>query len=82
MGLHGSAETFQRLVDKLFNDLKTHVFVHLDDLIIVSPDVDTHIRIFEEVFTRLKQNNLILKTEKCVFCRKELGYLGSIVNKN
>lgn len=82
MGLHGSAQTFQRLVDKLFNDLKPHVFVYLDDLFIVAPDFQTYNRILEEVFTRLKNNNLTLRKEKCIFCTEELEYLGFIINKS
>ena len=36
-GLHNAAQTFQRMMDKIFQGLP-HVFVYLDDILVSSPD--------------------------------------------
>ena len=58
---------------------KSHVFVYLDDLLVVAPDFDTHCRILEEVAECLKKANLTIGMEKSHFCFKELRYLGFVV---
>lgn len=81
-GLTNAPSTFQALVDKLFGpELEPFVFKYLDDLVIVTPDFETHMRILKEVFKRLKLANLTLNRDKCNFCRNELKYVGYIVNR-
>lgn len=82
-GLHGAPATFQALVDKIFGpELEPYLFKYLDDIIIVTPDFDKHLKILKEVFTRLKEAGLTLQKEKCMFCRDELKFLGYIVNRS
>jgi hypothetical protein len=82
-GLHSASTTFQRLLDSVLEpELEPHVFVYLDDIIIVSPSFDTHLRHLTEVFSRLRDANLKLNPEKCHFCCSELRYLGHIVNRD
>lgn len=80
-GLHGAPGTFQSLIDKLFSDLKPQVFGYLDDLILASSDFDSHLKLLQVVFERLKRAGLTLKKEKCNFCREELEYLGYRINR-
>lgn len=80
-GLQGAPGTFQALVDKLYGDLKPQVFCYLDDLILISSDFQSHIKLLKTVFHRLKTANLTLKREKCKFCRNELDYLGYKINQ-
>ena len=35
-----------------------------------------------EVFDRIRENRLKLKTEKCEFLRKEVSYLGHVISEN
>lgn len=82
-GLTNAPGTFQALVDKLFGpELEPFLFKYLDDIIISTPDFDTHLRILNEVFKRLKDAGLTLNKEKCKFCVSELKFLGYIVNRN
>lgn len=81
-GLTNAPATFQALVDKIFGpELEPYLFKYLDDLIIVTPDFDTHIRVLSETFQRLIEAGLTLNREKCKFCRDELKYIGYIVNR-
>ena len=53
--------------------------MYLDDIIIFSPDVETHLKDLEEVFKRILQNGLHLKASKCSFFKSEIKYLGYLV---
>src|SRR5699024_7102055 len=82
-GLHSAPATFQRLLDQVIGpELEPHVFVYLDDIIIVSQTFEDHLRALKEVFRRLREAKLRLNPEKCHFCLGELKYLGHIVDKN
>ena len=81
-GLHNSPATWQRLMDRVIGaDLEPHVFVYLDDVIIVSKSYEQHLGILSEVFNRLLLAGLKLSWDKCQFCRPELRYLGYVVDK-
>jgi len=80
-GLHSAPATFQRLLDSILGpELEPHVFIYLDDIIIVSATFDEHIEHLTEVFRRLRDARLRLNPEKCHFCRHELKYLGHIID--
>jgi hypothetical protein len=79
--LHSAAGTFQALVDRFFTpDLEPYVFAYLDDIIVSTPDFETHLNILGVVFDKLKKAGLTLKESKCEFCKPELRYLGYVVN--
>lgn len=81
-GLHNSPATFQRLIDRVLGaDLEPYVFVYLDDIIVATPDFETHLRILRTIFERLTAAGLTLHPDKCCFARSELRYLGYIVDK-
>jgi len=75
--------TFQRLLDTVLGpELEPNVFVYLDDIIIASPDLKSHLRHLREVFDRLRQANLQINPEKCKFGADQLRYLGHLVTRN
>lgn len=81
-GLSNSPATFQRIIDKILGpDLLPYVFVYLDDIIVISGDFDTHLKILRLVLDRLLQAGLVVKKEKCFFCRPQLKYLGFVVDR-
>lgn len=81
-GLTNAPATFQRLIDRVLGaDLEPHVFVYLDDIIILSADFETHLVILEKVLERLRQAGFVLSMDKCHFCRPQLKYLGYIIDK-
>lgn len=82
-GLHSAPATFQRLLDAVLGpEMEPHVFVYLDDIIILNRTFDEHLRTLSEVFQRLRDANLRLNAEKCRFCVDQLKYLGHIVDRN
>ncbi|CAK1598637.1 unnamed protein product [Parnassius mnemosyne] len=54
-------------------------FVYLDDIVIYSYDLQTHINNPSNVFDRLRYFNPKLQPDKCEFLRKEVSYLGHII---
>jgi cleavage and polyadenylation specificity factor subunit 1 len=78
-GLRNAAQTFQRLMDRLFAHLP-NVFVYLDDILIATADMDSHLQLLKEVFTILTHNNLLLNPEKSSFAQSTVTYLGHTVS--
>lgn len=82
-GLHNAPATWQRLIDNVLgHDLEPHVFVYLDDVVIVTQTFEKHLSVLEEVFRRLREAKISVSWEKCQFCRSEMKYLGYVVDKN
>lgn len=83
-GLTNAPATQQRLVDKLFYgpEFEYKVFVFIDDIIIVSPTFEQHISLLVRVMEKLKLANLTINFEKSQFFRKQLKYLGYVVDSN
>jgi hypothetical protein len=81
-GLHNSAQCLARLMDMVIDStMEPHVFKYLDDLIITSPDFETHCMMIEKVAEKLKAANLSINLEKSKFCRKRLNYLGYTIGE-
>lgn len=81
-GLHNAPATWQRLIDGVLgHDLEPHVFVYLDDVVIVTRTFEQHLQVLEEVFRRLRDANLTVSITKCQFCRPQLKYLGYVIDK-
>lgn len=80
-GLSNAPASWQRLIDQVLGaDLEPYVFVYLDDIIVFSPDFQTHLELLRKVFDRLTAAGLTLSKEKCKFCCPSLKYLGFVVD--
>jgi len=67
-GLKNAGATYQRLMDKVFNHLMGKcVEVYIDDMVVKSPSHHQHTQDLFAVFSALRQYNLRLNPEKCVF---------------
>ena len=74
-GLRNSGQTFQRLIDHVLQGMP-RVFAYIDDILLFSPDVATHQRDLQELFSRLSRHGLVIRPEKCVFGRDSVVFLG------
>jgi len=79
-GLASAPATFQRLMEQVLSGLhwKT-LLIYLNDVIVISPDFDTHVSRLMEVFDRLQAAGLKLKPSKCALLQREVKYLGHVV---
>lgn len=67
-GLSNAPSTFMRLMNEVLKPFINHfVVVYLDDIMIFSKDSDEHITHLDLVLKRLKEEQLKINLEKCVF---------------
>ena len=78
-GLVQAPAYFQRLVNEVLSGL-TFAFGYLDDILVYSPNMETHLEYLRGLFVKLREADLKLKEAKCNFLKKHLQYLGHIVS--
>ena len=78
-GLAQAPTYFQRLVNEVLSGL-AFAFGYLDDILIFSPDMETHLKHLRILFERLRSADLKLKEIKCNFLKKHIQYLGHIIS--
>jgi hypothetical protein len=82
MGLKNAPATWSRMMHHILSKLTyTECLVYLDDIIVFSSDVPTHLERLKHVFEKMRENNLKLKPTKCHFMEKELEYLGHLIKE-
>ena len=72
--LKNAGQSFQGLMDRLMASLD-FVFVYLDDILIASPDQQTHLQHLRLVLERLREGSLLLNMDKCQFGAASLEFL-------
>ena len=78
-GLAQAPAYFQRLVNEVLLGL-TFAFGYLDDILVYSPDMETHLEHLRKLFMKLREADLKLKEVKCNFLKRHIQYLGHIVS--
>ena len=58
----------------------TFAFGYLDDILVYSPDMETHLERLRSLFVKLREADLKLKEVKCNFLKKHIQYLGHIIS--
>ncbi|GBP13511.1 Retrovirus-related Pol polyprotein from transposon 297, partial [Eumeta japonica] len=75
-GLCNAAQRLCRLVDRVIPaHLRHQVFVYLGDLLVVSPDFESHMSLLRKVGDLLSYANLTINLKKTKFCQRELRYI-------
>ena len=81
-GLTNSPGCFQRYMERCVEGLRDHLCVpYLDDLIVFSPDFNSHLNHLKQVFQRLRDHGIKLKPKKCDMFKNEVNYLGHVVSE-
>lgn len=64
--LKNSAASFQRLMEQVLREHKNKFcIVYIDDIVVYSPSISTHIQHLQKVFTCLQKDGLSLNLKKC-----------------
>jgi len=80
-GLCGSPASFSRLMGLVMAGLNFAIcLIYLDDIIVFSNDLDTHLQRLKQVLERLAAVNLKLKPSKCHLLQRQVLFLGHIVS--
>ena len=75
-GLTGATQTCQHRLDKVLKDCKHCVDNYVDDCIIFSEDMESHIKDLRMVLDKLQSAGFTLRGSKCSFGKKETSHLG------
>ena len=80
-GLTNTPATIQRLMETCLGDLNLHwCIIYLDDIVIFSKDLASHLERLEAVFQKLEKAGLKLKPSKCELFWRQLAYLGHVIS--
>jgi hypothetical protein len=83
MGLTNAPATFQRLMYRVLGGLLwTNSMAYLDDIVVFSPDFDSHLNDLEAVFKRIRDAGMKIKPPKCSFGKLGIDYLGFIITRD
>ena len=83
MGLAGSPNTFQSLMEHVLVGLTWNITVpYLDDCIIFSRTPDEHNKRLQQVFQRFREANLKINLTKCAFFETKVQFLRHVISQN
>ena len=82
LGLSGAVAAFQLFMEKVLDGLQDRVRAYIDDFIIFTKDMDSHIATLRELFMRLREHKVYISWKKCVWAAPQLEYLGLLISKN
>ena len=81
-GLCNAPATFQSMMDNMLHDLLDDgVIVYIDDILIYSEDEKTHVKLVQEVLSRLDKAGLGVNLKKSSFHIKKVEFLGYIISE-
>ena len=80
-GLTNSPATFQAMINELLRKLINigKVAAFIDDIIVGMEMEEGHNEIVVEIIKRLEENNLYVKSKKCKWKVREVGFLGVVI---
>ena len=80
-GIAAGPGTFQELMEKVVGTVKG-ALVYLDDILIFTDTIEKHYTVLEDVLRKIDQAGLRINPEKCHILKKEIKFLGHILNKD
>jgi hypothetical protein len=81
-GLTSASTTFKGLMNTILQPLLCKgVLVFIDDILVYSADLETHLQLLQQVFYILAQHQLKIKRIKCKFLQHQLIHLGHEISE-
>ncbi|XP_062530656.1 uncharacterized protein LOC119630752 [Bombyx mori] len=84
-GLKNAPATFQRLIDRFRSGSSLQevaILAYLDDILVISENIDKHFSDLRAVFDRLRVFKLRANRDKCAFAREQVKYLGHVISRS
>ena len=80
-GIASAPAIFQRTMDSILQGMP-QVLCYIDDILITGKTDNDHLQNLSQVLTRLEQQGIRLRKEKCKFMAASVEYLGHKVDAN
>ena len=80
-GLRNAAQTFQRFIDEVLQELP-FCYAYINDVLIASKDAEEHKLHLKQIFQRFTEYGILLNPSKCEFGMHELTFLGHCLNSS
>ena len=83
-GLTNSPTTFQMMMNVIFAKeiAEGWLIVYMDDILVATKDdQEFHNKCVHRMLDKLKEHNLYLKPEKCIFDQKRIEFIGVILEE-
>jgi len=83
-GMTNLPATFQAMINEILRDLinEGKVAAFVDDVLVGTETEEGHDEVIEEILRRLKENDLYIKPEKCIWKVRKIGFLGVVIGPN
>lgn len=78
-GLRNAPQTWQRYMDYILRDLP-FTYVYLDDILVSSPNMETHYQHVQLLLATLSSFGLNINTAKCQLAKSQVTFLGHLVD--
>jgi hypothetical protein len=80
-GLTNAPATFQSIMNQIFEPLlRKGVLVFMDDILVYSPTLASHVELLIQVFDIIQQHHFFIKFFKCSFAKHEIEYWGHCIS--
>lgn len=80
-GLRNAPATFQRVMDNVLADCE-NTFVYIDDIVVFSATVQSHLAHIRKVLESLGKHGMTLKLSKCSWLCQEIHFCGHTLSPN
>lgn len=78
-GVSSAPSIFQSVMDQILQGMD-HVMCFLDDILITAESEQEHLKLLDEVLTRLEKCGVRVNLAKCEFAKKSVDYLGHLID--
>ena len=83
MGAKNSSASMQQLMEMVMRGLPLEsMMVYLDDILLATEDLETHLQLLEKIFEALARANLKINPAKCFFANRSVSALGFQLDEN
>ena len=83
MGTKYGSIAIQKFLSHLFHSLNNRqILIYCDDILLMSKNCEDLMQYLTQILETLRQANLTLKGDKCVFACEETQYLGFVVSND